>query len=77
MSCRLCGAQTEAGFTTTDRNRACSRERFEYRCCTACGSYLLANVPADLGRYYPADYYGFPEQTSSTKLPCARRRSSS
>jgi 2-polyprenyl-3-methyl-5-hydroxy-6-metoxy-1,4-benzoquinol methylase len=61
MSCRLCGAQTESGFTTTDRNRACSRERFEYRCCTACGSYLLANVPADLGRYYPADYYGFPE----------------
>ena len=60
MSCPLCGAQTEAAFTTTDRNRACSTERFEYRRCAACGSYLLADIPADLGRYYPADYYGFP-----------------
>jgi 2-polyprenyl-3-methyl-5-hydroxy-6-metoxy-1,4-benzoquinol methylase len=60
MSCTLCGGQTEAAFTTTDRNRACSTERFEYRRCADCGSYLLADVPADLGRYYPADYYGFP-----------------
>jgi SAM-dependent methyltransferase len=61
MICPLCRGPTEAAFTTTDRNRACSNERFEYRRCTACGSYLLADVPADLGRYYPADYYGFPE----------------
>jgi 2-polyprenyl-3-methyl-5-hydroxy-6-metoxy-1,4-benzoquinol methylase len=61
MSCPLCGAQTVAAFSTTDRNRACSSERFHYRRCAACGSYLLADVPADLGRYYPADYYGFPK----------------
>jgi len=61
MSCTLCGGATEAAFTTTDRNRALSAERFEYRRCDACEAYLLANVPDDLGPYYPADYYGFPE----------------
>ncbi|HWF24107.1 MAG TPA: methyltransferase domain-containing protein [Solirubrobacteraceae bacterium] len=61
MTCPLCGGSTEAAFTTTDRNRALSRERFHYRHCLACGTYYLANVPADLSPYYPADYYGFPE----------------
>jgi SAM-dependent methyltransferase len=60
MTCPLCGGATEAAFTTTDRNRACSGERFEYRRCMACGTYLLANAPADVDSYYPADYYGFP-----------------
>ncbi|MDQ6803556.1 MAG: class I SAM-dependent methyltransferase [Actinomycetota bacterium] len=61
MSCPLCGGSTEAAFTTSDRNRALSRERFQYRRCLACHTYFLANVPADLSPYYPADYYGFPE----------------
>jgi 2-polyprenyl-3-methyl-5-hydroxy-6-metoxy-1,4-benzoquinol methylase len=61
MSCPLCGGSSEAAFTTSDRNRALSRERFHYRRCLACESYFLANVPADLSPYYPADYYGFPE----------------
>ncbi|HWE13567.1 MAG TPA: class I SAM-dependent methyltransferase [Solirubrobacteraceae bacterium] len=61
MSCPLCGGSSEAAFTTSDRNRALSRERFEYRRCVACGTYFLANVPADLSAYYPPDYYGFPE----------------
>ncbi|HWF51692.1 MAG TPA: hypothetical protein VG294_13725 [Solirubrobacteraceae bacterium] len=53
MTCPLCGGSTEAAFTTTDRNRALTRERFEYRRCVACGTYFLANVPADLSAYYP------------------------
>jgi SAM-dependent methyltransferase len=60
MSCPLCGGSTEVAFTTTDRNRALSGERFHYRHCLACGTHFLANVPADLSAYYPADYYGFP-----------------
>lgn len=61
MSCPLCDGSTEAAFTTTDRNRALSRERFHYRRCLACDAHYLANVPAELSLYYPADYYGFPE----------------
>lgn len=32
-------------------------ERFEYAECEACGSLWLLDVPADLGRFYPEDYY--------------------
>jgi 2-polyprenyl-3-methyl-5-hydroxy-6-metoxy-1,4-benzoquinol methylase len=59
--CPLCGAPTEAAFTTRDRNRAVSDESFRYRRCTACGSLHLENVPADLGPYYPADYFSLPD----------------
>jgi len=58
--CPLCGAAASAAFTVTDRNRAVSDARFIYYRCPGCGSHFLAEVPADLGRYYPADYYALP-----------------
>lgn len=30
---------------------------FHYFRCASCGAHELANVPSDLGRYYPASYY--------------------
>jgi 2-polyprenyl-3-methyl-5-hydroxy-6-metoxy-1,4-benzoquinol methylase len=61
MSCPLCGGVTEAAFTTRDRNRAVTSDPFRYRRCTACRSLYLENVPADLGAYYPADYFSLPD----------------
>jgi SAM-dependent methyltransferase len=37
-----------------------TREPFEYRECLACGTLRITSVPADLGRHYPAAYYGPP-----------------
>ena len=34
-----------------------TRERFGYLRCLGCGTMRIATVPADLGRYYPPDYY--------------------
>jgi len=36
-----------------------SGEVFRYYECDVCGSAALADVPHDLGRYYPDDYYSF------------------
>jgi len=58
--CPLCGALTVHAFAVGDRNRELSDERFHYRRCVSCHSLHLADVPAELGRYYPADYYGAP-----------------
>jgi len=60
MSCRFCGGPTAEAFVTTDRNRAVSSGRFRYELCADCGTYSLANVPADLGRYYGDAYYELP-----------------
>jgi 2-polyprenyl-3-methyl-5-hydroxy-6-metoxy-1,4-benzoquinol methylase len=58
VTCPLCAAPSREAFTTTDRNRAVSPERFRYRHCSACGTIFLSNVPEDLGRYYPTEYHG-------------------
>ncbi|HUQ64391.1 MAG TPA: class I SAM-dependent methyltransferase [Acidimicrobiales bacterium] len=34
-------------------------ETFRYLECQSCGSLSLVDVPDDLGRYYPDDYYSF------------------
>jgi SAM-dependent methyltransferase len=62
MSCPLCGGSSRHAFGTTDRNRGLSAERFAYERCTACGVLFLANVPADLGAYYPEAYYVLPDR---------------
>jgi SAM-dependent methyltransferase len=61
IACPLCGGPTEAAFTTRDRNRAITAEPFRYRRCTDCRSLHLENVPADLGAYYPDDYFSLPD----------------
>jgi 2-polyprenyl-3-methyl-5-hydroxy-6-metoxy-1,4-benzoquinol methylase len=70
MNCPLCGVGAEAAFTTTDRNRALSAERFEYGRCRACGTYFLVNVPAELGLYYPSDYYQLPDGPDLDRAAC-------
>lgn len=62
VSCPLCGGASAPAFTTTDRNRGLSDERFHYRRCQSCGVLFLANVPEDLGRFYPGEYYAPPEE---------------
>ncbi len=59
-SCRLCGGSSTRAFVVGDRNRAITGESFEYRRCQSCGTVFLLDVPADLGRYYPQDYYQLP-----------------
>jgi len=58
--CPLCGGCTTPAFTVGDRNRGIGHELFRYRRCRGCLTYYLVNVPADLGSYYPSDYYGLP-----------------
>jgi 2-polyprenyl-3-methyl-5-hydroxy-6-metoxy-1,4-benzoquinol methylase len=61
IPCPLCGGPTEAAFNTRDRNRAITAEPFRYRRCTACRSLHLENPPADLGAFYPDDYFALPD----------------
>ena len=60
--CPLCGGRAETAFVARDRNRGVGDERFEYARCTACGSFHLVNVPADLGPYYGGEYFVLPSR---------------
>ena len=57
LTCSVCGnAAGNRPFTAREMMYG-SREEFEYVECAACGCLRIAAVPADLARFYPADYY--------------------
>lgn len=57
VSCPNCRAPAPRLWTVGDRNRAITDEAFAYAGCRACGLIFLQQPPADLGRYYPSEYY--------------------
>jgi 2-polyprenyl-3-methyl-5-hydroxy-6-metoxy-1,4-benzoquinol methylase len=72
--CPLCGGATEEAFRVGDRNRAITSQSFDYRRCRSCGTVFLSNLPPDLGRYYPEEYYALPtldalDQAASGEAP--------
>lgn len=55
--CRVCG-NTESNPTFTVREMMYgTREEFEYFQCACCGCLQISNIPSDLSKYYPPDYY--------------------
>lgn len=63
--CPVCSIQGSPFLQAKDYNRRISTEVFEYHKCPSCGLIYLVNVPEDLGRYYPADYYAIPKDRES------------
>jgi 2-polyprenyl-3-methyl-5-hydroxy-6-metoxy-1,4-benzoquinol methylase len=59
-SCPFCDGESSDELVAEDRNRGLSEEHFEYRRCRRCGTLSIAEIPADLGRYYPKDAYAIP-----------------
>jgi len=57
-----CNSVERPLLSTRDRNRRVDDCSFDFVHCESCGLIRLANVPADLGRYYPADYYALPSR---------------
>ncbi|MCH7549064.1 MAG: hypothetical protein IH969_05960, partial [Candidatus Krumholzibacteriota bacterium] len=43
-------------------------ERFEYICCAGCGCVQIAEVPADLSKYYPDAYYSFKRTGPTNRI---------
>jgi|ERR1039458_1133560 SAM-dependent methyltransferase len=76
-TCRICA--------NSDHNRvfACGEkmlgwgDEFQYFQCANCGCLQIATVPADLGRFYPTNYYSFhvkpfPQSGWKSKLAALR-----
>jgi hypothetical protein len=59
VACPLCGGAGAHLFYASDRNRETTNERFSYARCESCRTVFIVDPPADLGRYYEADYYQF------------------
>ena len=57
--CRVCGNDQQNALHSFREMYLGLRDIFEYVECSACQSLSIANVPSNMDRYYPADYYSF------------------
>ena len=76
MKCRICGEElTGRAVVEFDRMyKQFSDVKFFYKECTNCHSYCLLNIPDDLSKYYPKDYYSYcsPEELTTYKMLLAK-----
>ena len=71
-ACKICG-NTSGNKTHIAREMMFGlRDKFEYLECGNCGCIQLMNVPADMAKYYPPNYYSF--QTHGWVMTRVRRR---
>lgn len=61
VPCPQCKRDSPLTFHTKDFNRRLSLDTFDYYRCPACHLIFLFPIPANLGSYYPQDYYTLPE----------------
>jgi SAM-dependent methyltransferase len=61
MTCRICrNDRNNRGFTAREMMFG-FRDRFDYFECATCGCVQIAEIPPDLGKYYPKEYYSFQQ----------------
>jgi len=67
QTCRICGGPQGARHVAREMMYG-TREAFGYFECASCGCLQITEIPTDLARFYPADYYsldgGLPKKPS-------------
>lgn len=64
MQCKICSNSEENKTHAAREMMLGLRDEFTYSECSRCGCLQLVDVPADMGRYYPKDYYSFANKRS-------------
>jgi 2-polyprenyl-3-methyl-5-hydroxy-6-metoxy-1,4-benzoquinol methylase len=73
-TCPLCGSTGGApAFRARDRNRGVSEEEFDYLRCPACQTLFIQEIPANLDRFYPDDYFDAPPAGRLAELAAAEQ----
>ena len=70
MVCRICGNSKNNQPYTAKEFIYGSNESFEYIECNECGCLQILEVPCDMGKFYPSDYFSFvyPEKKGRFEL---------
>ena len=71
-ACRVCGnAADNVSYQAREMLHG-TREVFDYFECAACGCVQIAEIPDDLGRFYPADYFSYRDWSGLARNPIRR-----
>lgn len=69
-TCRVCGQAKGHRFLRLREMRFGLGDEFDYFVCAGCGCLQIVEPPADIGRYYPSNYYSLafdPDQPATWK----------
>lgn len=59
MECKICGNSKNNTFYYPKEMMFGFRDVFKYILCSRCGCLQISEIPKNLDKYYPADYYSF------------------
>ncbi|MBN1872066.1 MAG: class I SAM-dependent methyltransferase [Candidatus Omnitrophica bacterium] len=74
MVCRVCGNIKDNKPFRIREMMYGSGDEFTYFECSFCGCLQIAEIPSDMNRYYPADYYSFRKERSGNLAERILRR---
>jgi len=75
MQCRICGSIHEHRTYTAKEMMLGLRDSHRYFECRQCGCLQIAEIPADLARYYPENYYSYHSKARGNLLKQALLKS--
>jgi SAM-dependent methyltransferase len=70
-TCQICNNPNHNRLITAREMMFGTGDVFEYLECSACGCLQLLDVPQDLSRFYPDNYYAFGDVTTAVDGPLA------
>jgi len=77
LTCRICDEYDRNSVYTVREMMLGTGEPFLYFQCSHCKCLQIAEIPSDMGRYYPKDYYSFSttsrDKTGNSVLRWVRR----
>lgn len=68
-TCRICGNDKDNSEFIAKEMMFGLRETFNYFECSCCGCLQIEDIPQDMAKYYPSNYYSFNAASDSTSLP--------
>ena len=73
MNCKICGSAHEHKTFLIKERMFKTHDEFEYFECSNCLCIQIKEVPNNIQKYYPQNYYSFSEPTFSSKLTPLRK----
>lgn len=67
FACRVCGHGDYHQRFQAREMMFGTREMFEYFMCTSCGCLQISDIPEDISRYYPKNYYSHKFAPATTR----------
>ncbi len=67
MACRICGDHGEHRVHRVPEMMFGTGETFDYIECGACGCLQISEIPEDMSRHYPPEYYAFESGGEETE----------